>query len=553
MSPGYAIGKALVLEELELAIDRTTIPVNKVKAEKLRLKEALAESKKQLYEIKNQAKEKVGEKEAAVFEAHILILEDPEFIGKINHHIEERKVPAPAAVDDIVQEYVDMFSALDNEYMKERVADIIDLKKRVIANIIGVKLNPLKNLEEAVIVVAHDLAPSDTAQMNPEIVLGFVTETGGRNSHTAIMARSQGIPAVVGVPEVRLRVSSGDNIIMDGETGIIIINPEPQDKKAFRIKVQEYNKHMEELLHLRGLPAETKDKQRLELAANIGSPADIPIAKKYGAEGVGLFRTEFLYMDRNEQPSEEEQFETFKEVAQAFDQKPVIIRTLDIGGDKNIPCIDTPLEVNPFLGWRAIRFCLDHRLLFKTQLKAILKASHYGNIKIMYPMITGIEDLQEVNGVLIEVKKELQEQGIPFDENIEVGVMIEIPSAAITADRLAWEVDFFSIGTNDLIQYTLAVDRLNENVSRYYRPFHPSVLRLIKMTVQAATQSGIWVGMCGEMAGDPEATELLVGLGIQELSMSPTSILKVKEKVRRTYYKDCIRLAEGKIETYDPI
>lgn len=547
-SPGYALGKALIYTEVKLAYDSACIPEERAAWEKARFQKALQESKEQLAQIKGQVREKVGEKEAAVFEAHIMILEDPEFIDKINHKIMEEKKPAPAAVDETAREYAELFLALDNEYMKERAADIIDLKRRLIANLLGVKLTSLQHLEEASIVVAHDLTPSDTALLDRDKVLGLITETGGPTSHTSIMARSMGIPAVVGVPGILRKLSPGDKLMMDGEEGEVIINPGPQEEEAFQVRRREYGEYMERLMQLKDLPAETKDGRRIVLAANIGSLSDIAVAQKYGAWGVGLFRTEFLFMDRDEQPGEEEQFKAYKEVAQAFDKKPVIIRTLDIGGDKNLPYINFPPELNPFLGWRAIRFCLDNRPLFKTQLRAILRASRYGHVKIMYPMIARVEDLQEANNVLAEAKKELREEGIPFDEDIEVGIMVEIPSVAVIADRLAREVDFFSIGTNDLVQYTLAVDRMNEKVSRYYQPFHPAILQLIKMTVEGAAKAGIPVGMCGEMAGNPEATELLVGLGLHELSMSAPSLLKVKEKVRQASYKDCIRLAEEMIK-----
>lgn len=547
-SPGYALGNILVYKEVNLEFDSYTVSEDQVEEEKERVQRALQVSSGQLAEIKEHVLETIGEAEAQVFQAHMMILEDPEFIKKINSKIEKEKKSAPEAVDETAREYADIFSAMDNEYMRERAADILDVRRRIIANILGVKLNPLENIEDEVIIVARDLTPSDTALLDKEKVLGFVTEIGGRTSHTAIMARSLEIPAVVGTGEIVNLVTDGERIIVDGEDGEVIIRPEEEEWNLYLSKQKEYGQYMEKLMELKELPAETTDGYRVELAANIGSPADLEGALKYGAEGVGLFRTEFLYMDRSEAPSEEEQFEAYKEVAEAFGDKPVVIRTLDIGGDKNLPYLDFPKELNPFLGWRAIRFCLDRKDIFKTQLRAILRASHYGNVKIMYPLISGLEDLRAANEVLAEVMDELRNEGFPFNEDLEVGMMMEVPSAAVIADKLAEEADFFSIGTNDLIQYTLACDRINENVSRYYQPFHPAILRLIKMIVDGARKQGIWVGMCGEMAGDPEATELLLGLGLDELSMSATSILKVKEKVRQASLEECRKLAEEKIK-----
>lgn len=546
-SPGYALGRALIYEQANLNYNDPVISKEEVAGEKVRLQEALKESKQQLAEIKEQVRKNIGKEEAALFEAHIMILDDPELISKVNHKIEEENMAATAAVDEVFQEYVDIFSALDDEYMKERAADIVDVQHRLLANLLGVKLNPLENLKDEVIVVAHDLPPSVLALLDRERVLGFVTEIGGRTSHTAIMARSLEIPAVVGAFGIVKKVSPGEEIMVDGENGEVIVNPGSKEVAAFRAKMKAYREEIERLMQLKELPAVTTDGHRIKLTANIGSPFDIAVAKKYGAEGVGLFRTEFLFMNRNEKPNEEEQFTAYKEVALAFGEKPVIIRTLDIGGDKNLPYLDFPPELNPFLGWRAIRFCLDQRSLFKTQLTAILRASYYGNVKILYPMIAGLEDLRAANKVLAGAKEELREQGVPFNDAIDVGIMVEIPSAALIADRLAREVDFFSIGTNDLIQYTLAADRTNEKVKDYYQPFHLAILRLIRMTVEGAEKAGIPVKMCGEMAGDPEATELLLGLGICELSMTAPFIPKVKEKVRQANYKGCRKLALEKL------
>lgn len=545
-SPGLAMGKVLVYKEASLKYEDRRLSPEEVAGEKRCLEKAFAESRRQLAEIRERVARTIGSEEAAVFEAHIMILDDPDLAVKINAKIGKDKKSAPAAVDETFCEYIDLFAALDDDYMKERSADIADVQRRLLANLLGVEPNPLENLEEKVIVVAADLPPSATALLDRDRVLGFVTETGGRTSHTAIMACSLEIPAVVGAAGIMDAVSSWERILVDGGKGEVIVNPGGREETLFRGRLEIYRGQMEKLALLGDLPAESKDGHRVLLKANIGSTLDIAVARKYGACGVGLFRTEFLFMGRKVKPSEEEQFAAYREVAGAFGDAPVIIRTLDIGGDKNLPYLDFPPEMNPFLGWRAIRFCLDHRSLFTTQLKAILRASAYGNIKIMYPMISGLEDLRAANEILGAAKRELQKEGVPFNEAIAVGSMIEIPSAALIADHLAREVDFFSIGTNDLIQYTLAVDRMNEKVSRYYRPLHPAILRLLRVTVEGATKAGIPVGVCGEMAGDPAATELLLGLGIRELSMSAPSIPRVKEKVRQLHCGDCERLVAEK-------
>lgn len=546
-SPGLALGEVLVYREASLDYDHAPISESDVAGEKARLQEAFKKSRAQLNEIKERARNNIGAGEAAVFEAHIMILDDPDLAKKIDLKIEKENKAAPAAVEEAFGEYVQIFAALDDDYMRERVADIVDVQKRLLANLLGVKLNPLEELQGKVILVAEDLPPSVTALLDRERVLGMVTEVGGRTSHTAIMACSLEVPAVVGASGIVEKVSPGERVIVDGERGEVILDPGAEEEKIFQDRVKTYRERQNKLAQLKNLPAETKDGRRIQLAANIGSHLDIAGAKKYGAQGVGLFRTEFLFMGRREKPDEEEQYAAYREVAEAFGEAPVIIRTLDIGGDKNLPCLDFPPELNPFLGWRAIRFCLDHRPLFKAQLKAILRAGCYGNVKILYPMISGLEDLRASNDVLAGAKQELREQGVPFNEAVDVGIMVEIPSAALISDLLAKEVDFFSIGTNDLIQYTLAADRMNEKVRHYYQPLHPAVLRLLHMIVKGAEKAGIPVGVCGEMAGNPEATAVLLGLGIRELSMSATSIPKVKEKARQLCYRDCRKMAEKRI------
>ncbi|MCK4258471.1 MAG: phosphoenolpyruvate--protein phosphotransferase [Halanaerobiales bacterium] len=538
-SPGIILGNVLLYQEADLGYQSLKINQDSIADEKESLEKAIVKSSEQLEQIYEQALEKLGEEEAEVFQAHLMMLQDPEIKNKAFQRIEESLETAVEAIDKVTEEYADLFRAMDNEYMRERVVDILDISRRIMANLLGVDLNPLQNMSEPAIIVAHDLTPSTTALMDKEKVLGFVTKIGGRTSHTAIMARSLEIPAVLGVSGVLEIAKNQAQIILDAETGQVLIDPDETEWAEYATKRNEFQEYMKQLLKLKERPAETFDGHRVELAANIGSLADLEAALKYGAEGVGLFRTEFLYMDRTESPSEDEQYKTYKAVLEAFGDKPVVIRTLDIGGDKEVPYLNMPKEMNPFMGWRAVRFCLDRKDIFKAQLRALLRASNYGNLHIMYPFIAGLEDLRAANEVLNEVKSELRLEGIAFDEKVKVGIMMEIPSAALIADRLAKEVDFFSIGTNDLIQYTMAADRMNEKVSGYYQPFHPGVLRLIKQIVEGAHSEGIWVGMCGEMAGDPEATETLLGLGLDELSMSASSILKVKKRVLTLNHEKC--------------
>lgn len=525
-SPGIAIGKVIVKKDPKIELEEKKI--KDVQAEIQKLKDNLIKSQNEIKIIYEKTKKNIGEEEAKVFAAHMMILEDPEMCGQIEAKIEEDQVNAEWAVKEVAEMFIEMFKSMDNEYMRERAADIKDVTGRVIRNLLGVKITDLSNLEEEAIVVAEDLTPSDTAQMDKVKVLGFVTKIGGRTAHSAIMARTLGIPAVVGVGQEFESIKSGDNLVFDGKEGIVFVNPEEEVLNKFREKKKEFEELTEKLKTFIGKESKTKDGIKVELSANIGTPNDVDSILKNDGEGIGLYRTEFLYMDKERFPTEEEQFEAYKIVAQRMEGKPVVIRTLDIGGDKDLPYMDFPQEMNPFLGYRAIRLCLDRKDIFKTQLRALLRASAYGNIKIMFPMISSIEELRQAKKVLEEVRIELRKEEVCFNEGMEVGMMVEVPAVAIMSDVFAKEVDFFSIGTNDLIQYTTAVDRGNKDIAHLYNQFHPALLRLIKIVIDNGHREGIWVGMCGEVAGDPKMIPLLIGMGLDEFSMSPASILKAR-------------------------
>ena len=539
-SPGIAIAEALVLND-EVSYEERQ--VSDTEEEKERLAAAIKESKEQLKKIKTKVKDEMGEEKAQIFEAHLLAVEDPELIKKAEAKIEEEELNAEAALDQAVESFAQMLDAMDNEYMKERAGDLRDVGSRILKNLLGLNTLSLAELEREVIVVAHDLAPSDTAQIDKELVQAFATEVGSRTSHTAIMARSLEIPAVVGANSILDEVKTGDEIIVDGVDGEVIVNPSQSEVKEYEKKAQDYAAHKKRLESLKEKAAKTRDGHQVELAANIGTSNDIKGALENGAEGIGLYRSEFLYMDRDSLPREEEQFKAYQKAADKIDG-PVVIRTMDIGGDKELPYLDMPDEMNPFLGYRAIRMSLDKPKIFKEQLRAILRASAYGEVKIMYPMISSLEQLREANKILAEVKAELKAEEIEFDEDLEVGIMIEVPAAAMIADILAKEVDFFSIGTNDLIQYTTATDRMNEKIANLYQPFHPAVLRLIKRVIDAAHSEGKWVGMCGEMAGDERLTPFLLGAGLDEFSMSAVSILEVKEQIRNLSLEEAEKIAK---------
>lgn len=526
-SKGYAIGKVFLQEHEEIVI--TDAKITDIAAEKEKMQKALDDSKNQLEMIKAKAAEEMGEEKAAVFEAHITLLDDPEFTGAMMNEIEMNSVNGLKAIESVTNTFVAIFDSMDDEYMRERAADIKDVSKRILSNFAGKGGDDFAITENNTVVVAHDLTPSDTAGLDRSKVVGFITNIGGRTSHAAIMARTLEIPAVLGLGDITDCVKTGDTVIVDGITGDVIINPSEEVLAEYEAKKEKFQAEQEELKKLIDVKTTTKSGRRIEVCGNIGKPEDVQGVIANGGDGVGLFRTEFLYMDRENAPTEEEQFESYKYVLEKMDGKQVVIRTLDIGGDKTLPYLPLPQEMNPFLGYRAIRLCLDRKEIFKVQLRALLRASIYGNLCVMFPMISGLEEFLQAKEVVDECKAELKAEGKEYSETIQWGIMVEIPAAAVYADELAKHVDFFSIGTNDLIQYTLAADRMSEKVSYLYNPMHPSVLRLIKMTIDGAHKHGKWVGMCGEMAGDEAAIPTLVEYGLDEFSMSATSILNAKK------------------------
>ena len=541
-SPGIAIGKVLVVEHGELEIQRVSI--SNIEEEVARLDKAVEVSKEELTKVKEKALLELGEHEAEIFEAHLLVLEDPELIDSAKAKIKDEQVNADYALKEIRDMFVGMFESMDNEYMRERAADIKDVTNRIIRHLLGIKIVDLAALEEEVILVAHDLTPSDTATMNKSKVLGFLTDIGGRTSHTAIMARTLEIAAVVGLTDITTKANDGDYIVFNGDTGEVILNPDEETIDKYTKLKNEFDEYRKSLELLKGKPSQTTDKRHVELAGNIGSPNDVEGLIKNDAEGVGLYRTEFLYMDKEDGfPTEEEQYEAYKAVLEGMDNKPIVIRTLDIGGDKELPYFDMEPEMNPFLGYRAIRICLDRKDIFKTQLRALYRASVHGTLRIMFPMISSLEELLAAKEVVAEVKEELKSEGIAYADNVEVGMMIEIPSAAVISDILAKHVDFFSIGTNDLIQYTCAVDRMNQKISYLYNQFNPAVLRLIKTVIDNAHAEGKWVGMCGESAGDQRMIPILLGFGLDEFSMSPISILPARKLITSVSYEDMKKFA----------
>lgn len=525
-SKGYAIGQVFLQKHEEIII--TDEKVSDVSAEKERLQVSLDASREQLEKIKAKAMVEMGAEKAEVFEAHITLLDDPEFTGAMAMEIENNSLNAMKAVETVTNTFVSIFESMDDAYMRERAADIKDVSKRIIANLAGKGGDAFAITENNTIVVAHDLTPSDTAQLDRSKVVAFLTNIGGRTSHSAIMARTLEIPAVVGLKDITEVAKTGDMVIVDGIEGIAIVNPDEATIKEYTAKKEKFEAEQEELKKLINVKTTTKSGKRIEVCGNIGKPEDVKAVIENGGDGVGLFRTEFLYMDRDNAPTEDEQFESYKYVLENM-KKQVVIRTLDIGGDKTLPYLPLPHEMNPFLGYRAIRLCLDRTEIFKVQLRALLRASVYGKLAVMFPMISGLEEFQAAKELVEECKAELKAEGKEYSEDIQWGIMVEIPAAAVYADELAKHVDFFSIGTNDLIQYTLAADRMSEKVSYLYNPMHPAVLRLVKMTIDGAHKHGKWVGMCGEMAGDEAAISTLVEYGLDEFSMSASSILTAKK------------------------
>ncbi|HCY8745245.1 TPA: phosphoenolpyruvate--protein phosphotransferase [Staphylococcus aureus] len=546
-SDGVAIAKAYLLVEPDLTFDKNE-KVTDVEGEVAKFNNAIEASKVELTKIRNNAEVQLGADKAAIFDAHLLVLDDPELIQPIQDKIKNENANAASALTDVTTQFVTIFESMDNEYMKERAADIRDVSKRVLSHILGVELPNPSMIDESVVIVGNDLTPSDTAQLNKEFVQGFATNIGGRTSHSAIMSRSLEIPAIVGTKSITQEVKQGDMIIVDGLNGDVIVNPTEDELIAYQDKRERYFADKKELQKLRDADTVTVDGVHAELAANIGTPNDLPGVIENGAQGIGLYRTEFLYMGRDQMPTEEEQFEAYKEVLEAMDGKRVVVRTLDIGGDKELSYLNLPEEMNPFLGYRAIRLCLAQQDIFRPQLRALLRASVYGKLNIMFPMVATINEFREAKAILLEEKENLKNEGHDISDDIELGIMIEIPATAALADVFAKEVDFFSIGTNDLIQYTLAADRMSERVSYLYQPYNPSILRLVKQVIEASHKEGKWTGMCGEMAGDETAIPLLLGLGLDEFSMSATSILKARRQINGLSKNEMTELANRAVD-----
>ena len=539
-SSGITIAKAYKLETPQITIEKKdSNPQEEIE----KFKNALAASRKDIETIKERATGKLSDEELEIFDAHLMVVDDPAMSDEVISMIENEKVNAEYALDVVSNNYISMFESLDDEYMRERAADIKDVTTRIKYHILGVDVADLSLIDQEVIVVAHDLTPSDTAQLDKQFTKGFATEIGGRTSHSAIMARSLEIPAVVGIASVMSEVKHGDLLILDALKGQLIVNPDEKTIEQYQEKAEKYQKEVAALKVLKDKETITTDGHKVEIVGNIGTPDDVAGVIDNGGEGVGLYRTEFLYMNSTELPTEEQQFEAYKKVLGAMNGKPVVVRTLDIGGDKKLPYLPIDPEMNPFLGYRAIRLCLDRKDIFRTQLRALLRASAYGKLRIMFPMIATIDEFVSAKALLEEEKEKLVKEGVEVGQDLQVGMMVEIPAAAVLADEFAKYADFFSIGTNDLIQYSMAADRMSEKVSYLYQPLNPSILRLIKLTIDGAHSQGKWCGMCGEMAGEPDAMAVLMGLGLDEFSMSATSILKARSIANSISYQEMQQLA----------